>query len=199
MQNKTIILGVSGDAGSFSEEAGLEFAKKNNMNVQLVHLMDMEGVLAAIDAKKIDLGIFPVVNFRGGIVKPAFEAMGKYSFIPIDDVWLNVQQCILVRPDTKLSAINKIVSHPQGLAQCKNFLKNNYEYAELVEWIDTAKAAKDLAENVLDEFTAVIAPEQAARMYHLNVHARNIQDENPNFTVFIVVKPFAFALEENKV
>lgn len=188
-QNKPIFLGVSGDVGSFSEQAGLEYAEKNNIKVELVHLMDMEGVLAAIDARKVDIGIFPVVNFRGGIVKPAFDAMGKYSFIPIDDIWLNVQQCLLVRKDTKISSIQKIVSHPQALAQCQNFLKNNYAEAKLIEWIDTAKAAKDLAEYKLDEFTAVLAPEQSAKMYDLNLLAHNIQDENPNFTVFIVVKP----------
>src|SRR3990167_10139690 len=124
-QNNTILLGVSGDVGSFCEAAGFEYAKKNNLKVELVYLMDMEGVLAAIDAQQIEMGIFPVVNFRGGIVKPAFEAMGKYSFRPIDDIWLNVQQCLLVRSDTKLSTIKKIVSHPQALAQCQNYLKIN--------------------------------------------------------------------------
>lgn len=188
MEIKPTLLGVSGDIGSFSEEAGLAYAQKNHLHVELRYLMDMEGVLGAINAKTIEMGIFPVVNFHGGIVKPAFEAMGKYSFTLVDDIWLNVQQCLLVRPDTEVSSINKIISHPQALAQCQNYLKNNYGKSELIEWIDTAKAARDLSENNFDEYTAVLAPFQAAERYRLEVHAKNIQDKNPNFTIFIVVK-----------
>lgn len=184
---KKQLIGVSGDEGSFSEVAGLQYAKQQEINPSIQYLTDMEGVLAALDAKKIDIGVFPVINFRGGLVKPAFEAMGKYSFTLIDEVWLDVHQCLLIRPGTKAHLVKKIVSHPQALAQCKNYLHKNFKQAELVEWIDTAKAAKDLAENKWDEYTAVIAPEQSASLYHLEVFAKNIQDEHPNITVFVVV------------
>ena len=79
----TTIIGVSGDIGSFSEEAAFQYAKQVEMNPLLVYARDMEGVLAAIEAGSVDLGIFPVVNLYGGLVKPAFKAMGNYLFTPI--------------------------------------------------------------------------------------------------------------------
>jgi len=183
-----IKLGVSGDKGSFSEQAGLLYAQTVGLNPTLVYLTDMEKTLAAVSAGKIDIGIFPVVNFRGGLVKMAFTAMGKYLFTPIDEVWLDVRQCLLAAPKTKASQIKKIVSHPQAIAQCERFLQKNFSSAKLIEWEDTAKAAKDLAKGKLDKSSAVIAPERSAAIYGLEIIAKNIQDNHPNLTVFIVAK-----------
>ena len=121
-----ILLGVSGDVGSFSEEAALHYAKQKNMNASLVYLIDMEGVLTAIEGNEIELGILPVVNLQGGLVKPAFQAMGKHLFTPVDELWLHVQQCLLVLPGTKSHQITSIASHPQGIAQCEQYLQNKF-------------------------------------------------------------------------
>ncbi len=183
-----IIMGVSGDQGSFSEEAALQYAKQKSIHPLLHYLIDMEGVLSALEQRIIELGIFPVVNLQGGLVKPAFEAMGRHLFCPIDELWLHVRQCLLVLPGTTRQQIKNIVSHPQGLAQCKHYVQKEFKGVLLREWCDTAKAAKDLAEGVFSADTAVIAPEQSAKLYGLDVLARDIQDSNSNLTAFIVVK-----------
>lgn len=180
--------GVSGDAGSFSEEAALLYAKKIRINPNLEFLIDMEGVLCAVENRSVDIGIFPVVNLRGGLVRMAFDAMGKHQFQVIDELWLTVQQCLLVKPGTTINNINKIISHSQAIAQCKQYIQKNFSNVELIEWQDTAKAAKELSQGLLHEFSAVIASEHAARLYGLNVIAANIQDDNPNLTAFIIVK-----------
>ncbi len=112
--------GVSGDIGSFSEEAALLYARKKGLNAHLVHLLDMEGVLNAIENETIELGVFPVVNLLGGLVKPAFQAMGKYSFTPIDEIWHDINQCLLVKSSNQHHKITHIVSHPQALPNAKN-------------------------------------------------------------------------------
>ncbi|HAT1659447.1 TPA: chorismate mutase [Legionella pneumophila] len=187
-EKEAIRFGVSGDIGSFSEEAALLYAKEKDINVHLIHLLDMDGVLNAIENETIDLGILPVVNLLGGLVKPAFQAMGKYSFTPIDEIWHDINQCLLVKPNTQHHKITHIVSHPQGLAQCKKFLRHKFKDAKKIEWIDTAKAARDLAEGILPPHTAVIASTRCAPLYGLQMRARNIQDSYQNKTAFILVK-----------
>lgn len=183
-----IKMGVSGVAGSFSEQAGLLYAETAGITVELDYLVDMERVLAAVAAGDVDLGVFPVVNIRGGLVKMAIEAMGRYPYTLVGDFWLEVEQCLLVLPGTALAQIKKIVSHPQALAQCQSYLSTKFAEAEQVVWEDTAKAAQDLAEGRLDATCAVIAPAQSARLYGLDVIASGIQDMKPNLTAFIVVK-----------
>lgn len=184
----SILFGVSGDVGSFSEEAAMLYARQKRITTSLVHLIDMEGVLAAIERNEIELGILPVVNMQGGLVKPAFQAMGKHLFTLIDELWLHIQQCLLVLPGTTYPQITSIVSHPQGLAQCVHYLKKNFNEIERIEWCDTAKAAKDLAEGNLGPGAAVIASERCARLYGLEVMAKNIEDNDRNLTAFILVK-----------
>lgn len=180
-------LGVSGDAGSFSEEAGLLYATREGIDTKIRYCIDMEGVLSALDQKKIDLGIFPVVNSRGGLVQTAFEAMGRHLFKLTGEVWMEVQQCLLVFPGVSKKEIKKIATHPQAISQCERYIKREFPRATLLDWEDTAKAARDLHEGMLEKTTAVIAPTRAAQLYHLKVLEKGIQDQHPNLTTFIVV------------
>lgn len=184
----SLILGVAGDAGSFSEEAGLRYAKTHDNNFTLSYLLDMEGVLAAVENGRVDIGILPVVNLNGGLVRMAFDAMGRHNFMVIDELWLNVQQCLLVKSGVSMQQIQNIVSHSQALAQCRQYLQDNFSNAPLTEWQDTAMAANELSQNKLPAFSAVIAPERSASLYGLEIAAKNIQDNNPNLTAFIIVK-----------
>lgn len=189
IMNKNILkLGVSGDPGSFSEEAGLLYAKKLNLQTILHYLLDMNGVLNALQNGMIDLGIFPVVNSKGGLVRMAFEAMGKYNFKLIEELPMHIQQCLLVKKGVVREQIINIISHSQALIQCKTYLQKHYNHATLTEWQDTAKAAKDLSQDLLPPFTAVIAPLQSAKLYGLETLDKNIQDVNPNITTFIIVE-----------
>lgn len=183
-----IKLGLSGDIASFSEQAALMYAKKANLDIALIHLMDMEGVLAAIENKDIDLGIFPVMNYTGGLVTMAFEAMGRHLFKPIDELTLDVQQCLITKANVQKKDIQQIASHPQGLAQCQKYLTSEFPNAKQIEWIDTAKAAKDLSEDKLECHTAVIAPARAAEYYQLKLFKTAIQDQQPNHTIFMIVQ-----------
>lgn len=183
-----IKMGISGDLGSFSEEAALLYAQQQDLTVTLSYLIDMEGVLSALEKQEIELGILPIVNLNGGLVKPALEAMGKHLFTPVDELWFNVNQCLLVLPGTKQQQITRIVSHPQGLAQCSQYLEKEFNTIECLDWCDTAKAAKDLAAGHLDADCAVIASARAAQIYGLDVMAKEIQNSNPNLTAFILVR-----------
>ncbi|MEK7624099.1 MAG: prephenate dehydratase domain-containing protein [Patescibacteria group bacterium] len=186
--NVHLKIGVSGDAGSFSEEAGRLYLIRQGIEGGIVYATDMEGVLARLDDGSIDLGIFPVVNSQGGLVRQAFDAMGQHIFAVVDELWFEVQQCLLVLPGVKRSDITQIVSHPQALIQCERYINREFKSASGVEWADTAKAANDLKNGVLPATSAVIAPARCANLYQLEILERNIQDMRPNLTTFIIVK-----------
>ena len=183
-----IRLGVSGDAGSFSEEAGRLYAGREGIDAEIIFAIDMEGVLARLDRAEIDLGIFPVVNSQGGLVTQAFEAMGRHEFKLVSELWLEVQQCLMVLPGLRRTEIKNIATHPQAIAQCQRFIKREFPEAKIIEWADTAKAARDLQAGLLPVATAVIAPARAATLYGLELLESNIQDMRPNLTTFIIVK-----------
>lgn len=181
-------IALSGEIGSFSEEAAMLYLNRNCLEADMLYATDMEGVLKAVNENKAEIGIFPVVNSRGGLVKPAFKAMGNYKFNYFDEVWLEVQQCLMKKPNSDINKITQIVSHSQALAQCGRYLDSNYPKAKRIEWQDTALAAKDLSENSLPENSLVIAPARAGKIYGLEIIETGIQDTRLNLTTFIVIK-----------
>jgi prephenate dehydratase len=112
--------------------------------------------------------------------------MGKYGFKPIDDLQLNVEQCLLVRDGTSLKDITTLYSYTPAFEQCKSFINSNG--FNTIDWGDTAKAARDLADGILPQHAAVVGSAQAAKSYNLVILERGIQDLQPNITRFIVVK-----------
>lgn len=183
-------IGVSGDEGSFSEEACLLYAERAGISPTLSYLIDMEGVLSAVESGEVRLGVFPVANLRGGLVRPAFVAMGLHSFDVVGDMWMEVNQCLITKPGTTADMIQRIVSHPQALAQCRDYLARRFPSAEQIEWADTAKAVRDLATctMAMSPGCAAIAPARAAKRYGMQVLESGIQDMKPNLTAFLVVR-----------
>jgi prephenate dehydratase len=185
--NKKINIGVSGNIGSFSEEAAENYARKNDINnYEIKYLISVEKVLSAIKAEKIDKGIFPIENSNGGIVYEAVYAMAKHTFSIENMFEIDVRHCLLAKPGVKALNIKKISSHPQALKQCRMYLKRKWEATELEEYEDTAQAAKDLGEGKMNNGdVAVIAPARCAELYGLEILEEGIQDLKFNFTTFI--------------
>lgn len=183
-----LTIAVSGDEGSFSEEAAFIYAQRNNIEPKIFYGIDFEGVFNALEKKEASLGIFPVVNSRGVLVKSAFQAMGKHKFEFIEQYVMEMKQCLMVKKDKSRKDIRKIASHPQAIAQCEQYLHREFPDIRLIYWDDTAKAARDLAQGVIPDDTAVIAPARCAEQYDLKLIDKGIQDTNPNFMTFIVVK-----------
>jgi len=186
---KKIIIGVSGNRGSFSEEAANYYCHKNHIGeYELSYLVSVENVLTALDKGEIDKGVFPIENSNGGIVIEAVYAMSKHLFEIKNIFEIDVKHCLLALPDTNVGDIKRVASHQQALKQCRMYLKRKMEDVELQEYSDTAQAAHDLNLGILSVDTAVIAPKLAAKLYSLDILEEGIQDLKFNFTSFIVAE-----------
>lgn len=180
------IIGVSGVAGSFSEEAARTYAHEAGLkSYKIKYLVTVENVLAGLEAGEITLGIFPVENSNGGIVIEAVHAMARHRFHIKKLFEIEVRMNLLVKKGTTADKIKKITSHDQALKQCRMYLKRRWPKIKVVEYPDTAKAAEDLAKGVLPPSTAAIASRAAAKLYKLDILEDSIQDLKFNYTSFI--------------
>jgi prephenate dehydratase len=181
-------IGISGMQGSFSEEAANYYCHKEKItDYDLKYLVSVENVLLAINNNEIDNGVFPIENSNGGIVYEAVYAISKYVFNIIKIFEIDVRHCLMAKKGINPVEIKKIVSHDQALKQCRMYLKRKWPDVEIIQWEDTAKAAKDLSEGVLPPDTAVIAPKRAAELYNLDILEEGVQDLKFNFTTFLFV------------
>ncbi|MBD3300746.1 MAG: prephenate dehydratase [Candidatus Moranbacteria bacterium] len=188
---KKLTIGVSGNKGSFSEEAANYYCHKNEIkNYELKYLINVHKTLENLTKGKIELAVFPIENSNGGIVYESVHAMSKFIFDIQNIFEIDIKMNLLVKKGTTASSIQKITSHPQALKQCRMYLKRKWTETELEEYSDTASAAKDLSEGKLPMDNAVISPKICAKLYDLEILEESIQDLKFNFTTFIMATKF---------
>ena len=100
---------------------------------------------------------------------------------------MRVSMNLLVRPGVTRESITRVRSHPQGLAQCREWLAAKLPGVEVDAATSTAEAARRVAEDPEQATSAAIAPHLAAERYGLAVVARDIQDHPDNVTRFAVL------------
>ena len=68
----------------------------------------------------------PIENTVGGPVFNYLDAViNDPAFVVVGEVNLPIRQTLMVVPGTVLSDIKTVLSHPQGIAQGKDWLKAN--------------------------------------------------------------------------
>jgi chorismate mutase/prephenate dehydratase len=131
-----------------------------------------------------DFGVVPVENSSGGVVNHTLDTFVDSALVISAEIVVNVDQCLMARSGVTEAAIERVYSHPQGLAQCRLWLQTNLPRARLVECSSTSEAARRAAE---DPQGAAIAAELAARIHRLEVLREKLQDQGHNVTRFLVI------------
>lgn len=151
---------------------------------------DFESAYLAVTNGECDSAVLPVENSYNGEVGNVTDLMFSGSLYVNGMTELAVTQDLLALPDATISDIKKVLSHPQALGQCRDYLKE--KGFEQLEYTNTALAAKYVSETD-DKSIAAIASAEAAEIFGLKVLERNINASRSNTTRFAV-----FSKSENK-
>ena len=107
----------------------------------------------------------------------------KYRLNIYAEHFYRIQHSLLGVAGTKLNDIKEVYSHTAALSQANKFIRSN-NFQENV-MADTAGSAAYIAK-LKDKSKAAIASKQSAKIYGLEVLKSDIQDEEENFTRFLV-------------
>ena len=174
-------VGYQGSEGSYSQNV----AQKMFADAKMQKYAHFRDVFEAAANGEIDCGIVPIENSYAGSVSENYDHLLQYD-LKINAVFdLPVNHCLLVKPNTDLSKIRTVYSHPQALAQCSVYLNGHgYEPSAM----DNTAFAAEFVANSDDDTVAAIASEQAAKKNGLTVAAKGIQTSGKqNYTRFIAV------------
>ncbi len=144
-----------------------------------------QSVMEAVERGDADYGVLPIENSSTGGITANYDLLLNYSNSIIGQYVNRIDHCLLGLPGARTEDIKKVYSHPQGLLQCRVFLKEHPEMNP-VECADTATGAKKVAADG-DISQAAIAAERAAKEYGLQVIEDGIQQEKNNSTRFIMI------------
>ncbi|HET8686817.1 MAG TPA: prephenate dehydratase, partial [Methanosarcina sp.] len=155
------------------------------------YFADIEDAFLAVVQGKSNLSIIPIENSIEGSVGVTLDLLLENEAEIVGEIVVKIEHCLLSKGGPE--KIKVILSHPQGLAQCRHFLKTNFPEAELRSTGSTSHAARLAGE--FEEMAAIASPE-AAECYRLKILLPNIQDRKENYTRFIVLKTGKKALTE---
>ncbi|MDQ6998489.1 MAG: prephenate dehydratase [Mariprofundus sp.] len=152
-------------------------------------------VFDEVESGRATYGVVPVENAFEGAVTPTldlFADMERNVFI-CAEVQLSIHHHLFSYADN-LHEIETVISHPQPLGQCRNWIASHLPNAGLMESSSTIRAAQivDEARNssvsALDwKKCAVVGPYSIVDQSELPLMQRNIEDFHDNTTRFFVI------------
>lgn len=178
-----------GPEGTVSEESARYFFQDEPY--EFVPFKMISDVFAATVAGDTDLSVIPIENTIEGSVSLHLDWMVHKVDLPIQAEWVypSIQNLLgRARPDSKLDHIEKILSHPVAIAQCREFIGKHLQHAEIENTNSTAEGARFVA-NQPDDRWAAIGTRLAGQKFNLDILQENITDHQNNFTRFLLVGP----------
>lgn len=140
-------------------------------------------VFEAVSSGAAEFGVVPIENSTEGGVNQTVDGLLAHDLCIRGELVLEIAQCLLGL-DEDLSTIQRVASHPQGLAQCRRWLAEHLPHAEQIAALSTTAAARDAAK---DPHLAAISSALAGELNGLRVIRRGIQDNAENATRFVVI------------
>ena len=167
----------SGTIGAFGHSA----TRKLFPSAIAVPYPDFISAYKAVESGECDAAVLPVENSYNGEVGQVTDLLFSGSLYVNCMTDLEISHDLLTIPGAGKDGIKTVVSHPQALAQCAEFIRSNGY--KTIEYENTALAAQYVAK-LNDPTVAAIASEQAAEFFSLNVLERNINSSRANTTKF---------------
>jgi len=154
--------------------------------MQTMGVPSFEDVFAAVASGKAALGMIPIENSQAGRVAEIHQLLPKTNLHIVGEYFQHIEHCLLAPKGATIATIKDVYSHPQGLLQCREHLREMK--VTIHTYSNTAQAAADVAQ-WNDKTKAAIASPLAGQLYGLTVLREHMQDSDDNVTVFIIIAP----------
>ncbi len=132
-------------------------------------------------------GVLPVENTLGGTINETLDLLHSHpNLTVVGEKQIRVIHNLIGLPGSSIQGITKVFSHPQGLAQCEDFLTKELAHAEALPFFDTAGAVAHISQ-LKNPAYAAIASSVAARYHSMEILKEAIESDSNNFTRFYVI------------
>jgi prephenate dehydratase len=172
----------AGVPGSYSHKACRQFFGED---VPLQNCSSFREVFDLVDRAQATFGVLPLENSLTGSIHENYDLLLEYDLKIVGEVTLRVKHNLIGHENTSLDGIKRIYSHPQVFRQCKEFLEAHPDW-DRVACQNTATCVSRVKEHK-DPEEAVIAGDEAARLYRMVVLKEGIEMNPRNFTRFVVI------------
>lgn len=172
-------LAYLGPEGSNTEKAARILSEI--LGSEIEPLESIYSVFEAVESGSY--GVVPSENSIEGSVTLTLDLLLRFEVKILGELSLPIEHCLIGHAS---GSIRTVLSHPQALAQCREYIRRHGW--EAISTGSTSEAVKRVA-GARDASMAAIGPKEAAELYGLRVLDENIQDHPNNKTRFILIGP----------
>src|SRR5580704_12035237 len=174
-----------GVAHAYSDAAAQKYLAGRGLDGDLAGYRSFREAAGALLADEADLAVLPIENTTAGSINEVYALLRERDlFIVGEETW-KVDHCLAALQEVPLQSLSKILSHPQGLEQCSQFLRSLPNVTP-TSYFDTAGAMAAVAAGN-DLSAAAIGSAAAAEAHGLVILRQGINDSADNYTRFVVL------------
>jgi prephenate dehydratase len=172
---------IQGELGSFSHEA----AGKMLPRAIVVPCARSAEVFDRVENGSVQAAVIPIENSLAGSVAEHFDLLLTRDLFIHGELHQRIRHNLIAPPGVKLDQVRQVLSHPVALDQCRDFFRTRPK-VQAVPFYDTAGSVRHIIDERLQN-AAAIAPKQAARQYEARVLLAGIEDDQQNYTRFLLI------------
>lgn len=176
-----MLLAIQGERGSNSHMAALAL----HPDAEVVPGGRSEEVLDLLLGGQVEAAVLPIENTLHGSVVDHYDLLLGQPIALVTELRLRVEHALLALPGVRLVDIERVLSHPVALSQCRRWLRE-HRTVEAAPFADTAGSLRHIRETNARN-AAAIAPVLAAEVYGGEVLERGLEDHAENYTRFHTV------------
>lgn len=183
-----------GPAGTFTEDA-LREALPEGGEIEPLRTATVHDAIVAVEQGEAERALAPFENSIEGSVRSTLDtlAFDTQAVAIVGEYDFRVHAHLIAREGVELEQVSAILSHPQPLAQCAEFLRTKLPGVERRSVSSTAEAVRMVGESVRP--WAAIGARAAADLYGCAVLREGIEDRDDNVTRFVWIASAATAPE----
>jgi len=188
-------IAIQGGYGAFHEIAAYQYFQ--NEEIEIIPRNTFRDLVSTLKSQNSDYGIMAIENSLAGSILPNYALILDSDMRITGEIYLRIQQNLVALKGVSIEDITEVYSHPMAILQCQHFF-DSHPGIRLIESMDTALSAKDIAEKGLTD-TGAISSHLAATKYGLNILAESIETNKMNYTRFLILSENGVKIDENEI
>ncbi len=178
--NDIIKIGFQGENGSYSETAAVNFFSEKGCSFK--PFRSFQDLFDNVEKSFVDSAIVPIENSIEGSINEVYDLLVEKNLFVIGEIYQRIRHCLIANKEH--SDIITVFSHPQALAQCRNYIRK--KCLEPISLYDTAGSVKYIKEHNINDASA-IASKRSAEIYDMKIIEEGIEDNDKNYTRFLII------------
>jgi prephenate dehydratase len=176
-----------GPAGTFTEDALGEALPDGAY--EPLRTPTIPDAILAVERGEADRALVPIENSLEGSVRPTLDTLAfeVASVTIVGEHDYRVRVHLIAREDVPIVDVEAVLSHPQPLAQCARFLREQLPEIELRSVSSTAAAVRMVSEAARP--WAALGARAAAELYGCELLREGVEDQEDNVTRFVWIAP----------